>query len=223
MGDLKINETFTDTVRITGSTGVPQTGLTPTCILVKIADNTRTNCPVTELGSGWYKADITPNAAGTWATEWSVVGGFIIAYPFKIFKVGGGQLDDIATALTYQQQPIVAGSIPGPVQNQWYTILDTVTNARINRAAFYVATTGETFEARVTIDGQVRSSSATALTPNSIYGIWPQANPNNNYLVQIITITGGWSWEGRSIKIEIRKTTAAGNGTIFYATDYAKR
>jgi hypothetical protein len=97
MGDLKTSETFQDAVFIyTTATGVGKAGLAPTCTFVKIADNTRTAGTVQEVGSGWYRVtDFTNDAAGTWATEWAVVGAYTIAYPFKIFKVGGGVTADI--------------------------------------------------------------------------------------------------------------------------------
>jgi hypothetical protein len=99
MGDLKTSETFQDSVYIyVTASGVAAIGQTPTCTFVKIADNTRTAGTVQEVGSGWYRVtDFTNDAAGTWATEWKIAGSYTIAYPFKIFKVGGG---DTATILT---------------------------------------------------------------------------------------------------------------------------
>jgi len=100
MGDLKTSEAFVDAVFITAvNSKVGATGLTPTCYSVKASDNTRTLLTVAELGSGWYTASFTPDAAGTFMTEWLVSGNYVIQYPFKEFKVGGGRTEDINTAL----------------------------------------------------------------------------------------------------------------------------
>ena len=100
MGDIKVSEAFIDVVYITNVSGTAQTGLSPTCTSVKVEDNTRTSETVSELGSGWYQATVTPDAAGTWLTEWAVSGTYTIQYPFKMFKVGGGRTEDINTAVT---------------------------------------------------------------------------------------------------------------------------
>lgn len=99
MGDLKVSETFQDAVYITViATGAAASGLAPTCTFVKIADGTRTAGTVQEVGDGWYRVtDFTPNTAGTWTTEWAVLGAYTIHYPYKEFKVGGGRTEDIHT------------------------------------------------------------------------------------------------------------------------------
>ena len=97
MGDLKTAETFVDCIFIVdSSTGLKKTGLSPTCTFIKAADGTRTTGTVAELGDGWYKCtDFVSDAAGTWLTEWAVSGSYSIHYPFKEFKVGGGQTADV--------------------------------------------------------------------------------------------------------------------------------
>ena len=99
MGDLKNGETFVDCVFITLSTSnVGQIGLAPTCTFVKASDGTRTAGTIVEIGLGWYKCtDFVSDADGTWLTEWAVVGNYIIHYPFKEFKVGGGVIADVYT------------------------------------------------------------------------------------------------------------------------------
>lgn len=89
-------ENFVDRVFITvTATGAAATGLSPTCTFIDEAGN-RTAGTVAEMTNGWYKiTDFTPDADGTWCTEWAVSGAHTIHYPFKEFKVGGGQEADI--------------------------------------------------------------------------------------------------------------------------------
>ena len=89
-------ENFVDRVFITTTaTGAGAAGLAPTCTFIDEAGN-RTGGTVVEMASGWYKiTDFTPDADGTWCTEWAVAGAYTIHYPAKEFKVGGGQEADI--------------------------------------------------------------------------------------------------------------------------------
>ena len=97
---LKASEGFLDTVAITDTaTGLLKTGLTPTCTLYKISDGTSTSLTVAEIGAtGLYKAtNLTFGLATEYITVWAVAGAYTIHYPFKLFKVGGGQEADIYT------------------------------------------------------------------------------------------------------------------------------
>ena len=89
-------ENFVDRVYITTTaTGAAKTGLSPSCTFIDESGN-RTAGTVAEMSNGWYKiTDFTPDADGTWCTEWAVAGAYTIHYPFKEFKVGGGQEADI--------------------------------------------------------------------------------------------------------------------------------
>jgi len=125
-----------------------------------------------------------------------------------------------------EYQPDAVLNQAAPVQDTWYTILDTTRNVRIVYGRFMVATTNETLEVRITVDGQVLVSSALAATADTSYYLnhtvdfW---NPNdtgftlaatNNLLAFVL--------EGRSIKIDMRKTTAAGAGNLVARVRYAK-
>lgn len=105
-----------------------------------------------------------------------------------------------------------------PVQDQWYTMLDTVYNVRIVTTNIQIATTGETLEVRFTVDGIV------------LWGTLA-ATANSDYLVAVGysgETTGGllepsqaapWQRtsfiiECRSFKAELRKTTANGVGNL---------
>ena len=99
---LKIGEAFKDRCFITVvATGLPATALVFTCTVIDESGN-RAALVVTEESDGWYTAPFTPDAAGTWATEWSKAANpqlYTFHYPYKEFKVGGGQEDDIYTRL----------------------------------------------------------------------------------------------------------------------------
>jgi hypothetical protein len=97
---IKASEGFLDLIAITETaTGLLKTGLSPTCTLYKISDGTTTSLTVAELGTtGLYKVtNLTFGTATEYVTVWAVAGAYTIHYPFKLFKVGGGQEADIYT------------------------------------------------------------------------------------------------------------------------------
>ena len=97
---IKASEGFLDLIAITDSaTGLLKTGLSPTCTLYKISDGTTTSLTVAEIGTtGLYKVtNLTFGTATEYVTVWAVAGAYTIHYPFKLFKVGGGQEADIYT------------------------------------------------------------------------------------------------------------------------------
>jgi len=98
---LKIAEAFKDRCFLTVlATGAPATLLADvTCVEIDQLGN-RAPLVVAEESDGWYTTSFTPDAAGTWATEWSktlVPENYVFHYPYKEFKVGGGQEGDIET------------------------------------------------------------------------------------------------------------------------------
>jgi len=98
---LKIGEAFKDRCYLTVlATGAPATLLADvTCVEIDQLGN-RAPLVVAEESDGWYTTSFTPDAAGTWATEWSktlVPENYVFHYPYKEFMVGGGQEADIIT------------------------------------------------------------------------------------------------------------------------------
>jgi hypothetical protein len=232
LGDLKISENFVDRVYIeTISSRNAATGLTPTCTIIDEV-GTRSAGTVAEMGNGWYKVtDFTPDAAGCWCTEWKLGTPLIytIYHAFKEFKVGGGQLDDINTALTFQHQPISVFSQAAPVQNTWYTVLDTTLNVKIYSIRYGVATTQETLGLELTIDGVVWTDEF--VTPADTAKYLALNNYYQGYLTNAVDLSapigmpvyGSFPLECRSFKMRIRKTTLAGNGAFVGRIVYAKR
>jgi len=102
---LKIGEVFRDYCCLTvTATGVRAVGLLD--VTCQVIDETGTAfgaaIVATECAwaNGWYYADITPDAAGTWATDWSktaLPANYTFHYPYKEFHVGAGQEADIYT------------------------------------------------------------------------------------------------------------------------------
>jgi hypothetical protein len=96
--DLMIGDTFKDKVYIIETaTGNPWAAQAPTCTLIDEAGNRSVNA-VVEESNGWYTSTFSPDASGTWSTEWALAGSTIYFAP-KIFRVGQTAVHDIDTAL----------------------------------------------------------------------------------------------------------------------------
>lgn len=108
-----------------------------------------------------------------------------------------------------------------PVQNTYYTILDTSKNVKVYIIACSVADTGETLQVTITIDGQTYTGSQAAVA-GTLYscfigrdGAIGFASGNQNVALYA-------PLTARSLKVQIKKTTAAGAGTITGRVIYAK-
>lgn len=111
-----------------------------------------------------------------------------------------------------------------PVQNEWYTILET-TNARLVNLALAVLTTAETIEFRATVDGVVSTLSQTANVGVSYYIHNVQtAQAANHFGLSNVNygVYRPFHSEARSYKFEMRKTTNNGNGTFVASAVYAR-
>lgn len=137
-----------------------------------------------------------------------------------------GILNLLAT-LTFQHQADALLSQAAPVQNTWYTVLDTVLNCRLIQFVYAVADTSETIQTRITIDGNVLLAGGAA-TAATVYTVCPSVSTTTGQELNILATSATiqcrpFLLEGRSIKIEVRKTTAAGTGTLTAKAVYAKR
>jgi hypothetical protein len=129
-------------------------------------------------------------------------------------------------AFTFEQQPDATISQENPTKDQWYTVLNTKKNCRILGITVLVWTTNETLEVRVTIDGQVLLGSVEAThttyyyVHHKLYAAAASALAIDGNVFQ----PGHYATlEGREVKVEVRKTTEAGNGTLDARVVYAKR
>ena len=126
-------------------------------------------------------------------------------------------------SLTYEHQPDATLSQANPVQNQFYTVLDSKKRCRVYVVTVLVWTTGETLEVRITVDGQVLTGTVNA-SATTYYYVHHQLYGSALIVDGNILLLGHYSFlEGREVKVEVRKTTAAGTGTLEARVVYAKR
>lgn len=124
-------------------------------------------------------------------------------------------------------QPSAILNQANPVQNTWYTILDTTGDLEIFLVAIAIITTGETLECRLTIDGVIPNiisglaAVAGTTYPVAIYhdhtGMWLDATVSNSLILR-----NGQTLRCRAFKAEVRKTTNAGAGNLRGAVSYSK-
>jgi len=123
-----------------------------------------------------------------------------------------------------KHQTDAALSQAAPVQNTWYTILDTTPNCRVYCIVVAVATTGEDLECRLIIDGVTYLWTAAAAAATNYWlskrghtGSLSGEAGNPKQVLNDFTFV-----EGRSVKVEVRKTSIAGAGTITGRVTYGK-
>lgn len=124
-----------------------------------------------------------------------------------------------------QQQAWSQLNQAGAVQNTWYTILDTTNNCRVIGITVRIDTTGETLEVQITADGETINGSVAA-NANTNYCVYLNNAANSAEELNLKNDSDpqykAFLLEARSVKIEVRKTTAngAGNlrGTCLHAT-----
>jgi len=139
-------------------------------------------------------------------------------------KILSDVLDLIRTELTFQQQADAALTQASPEQNKWYTVLDTTANVRLYSVNLAVEDTAETLAVRITIDGRTLTGTqaATAGTWYYAYSLVSSAEALS-YTSSIVMAMYYAPLEGRSVKVEVRKTTANGTGNLLCRVKYAKR
>lgn len=107
-----------------------------------------------------------------------------------------------------------------PVQNTWYTILDTTLNARLLTIAVNVEDTNEDLQVQVIVDGEtIEANSPATCVHSTRYFCTMTVNPIT--LVDYIELTPtvlhyfrSFILEGKSTKVQVRKTTANGTGNL---------
>lgn len=112
-----------------------------------------------------------------------------------------------------------------PVQNTWYEMLDEV-DIRLIHLTVSVADTGETLEVKITVDGNELTGSVAAGIGNVYHVLLDSETVDGLTLVENTLFTDPqeltFILEGHSVKIEVRKTTANGAGTITGVVKYAE-
>jgi hypothetical protein len=124
--------------------------------------------------------------------------------------------------LTFEQQPDALLSKEAPAQNTWYTVLDG-RDCRVYAVSVLVWTANETLQVRITIDGQELLGTVEA-THTTYYYAHHQLYASALAVDGNVFLLGKYTpLEGRSVKVEVRKTTATGSGTLEARVVYAKR
>lgn len=107
-----------------------------------------------------------------------------------------------------------------PVQNTWYTVLDTTINVRLINLAINIQTTDEDLEVRLTYDNvtpEVCAYPAGAGAGTNLF-IHPSVSANSATIQHAITTSFQYGrpyiGEYRSLKVEVRKTSANGAGNL---------
>jgi hypothetical protein len=130
---------------------------------------------------------------------------------------------------TWQMQATATLSQASPVQNTYYNILAATARVRLLYAVASVATTGETLQVKITIDGQAYTVSVAATAGSTYYvyfsGLTAAGVPTFTMSTTATPLggSGGNYLEGRSIQVQVEKTTANGTGTITGAAWYQTR
>jgi len=124
----------------------------------------------------------------------------------------------------FTHMPAATLNQAAPVQNTWYTVLDTTKDGYIHSIGFSVATTDEDLEVKLTVDGQTYTATQTAVAGTK-YNIFMICTATSIYCGALTTdspIGLYTELSFRSVKVEIRKTTANGTGNLQCAIFYAK-
>ena len=118
---------------------------------------------------------------------------------------------------SYEYQAEAALVQAAPVQDTWYTILDTVVKAKLYLIVIRVLTTGEDIGCRITIDGVVYGNSASNIitaAASAVKYCYISTAGWMNYATTSINLTAYTALEGKRIKVEMVKRTANGAGDL---------
>lgn len=124
--------------------------------------------------------------------------------------------DRIATVPPVFEAPTTGATPVVAVVNTWYTVLDQL-NTRVIVIGYRITVANETIELETTVDG-VTEVMAFAALANTNYMIINEASPL--IATQLSTTTRAvdrgivFLFEGRDVRIRIRKTTNLGGGTL---------
>jgi hypothetical protein len=135
-----------------------------------------------------------------------------------------GSLDKATKRMTFEHQPDGHLAQANPAVDQWYTVLDAQNKeAKVYSLTVLVWTTNETLEVKVTIDGNVLTGSIEA-THTTYYYVHHALYAEGLVIDGNVFLLGKYApLEGRNVKIEVRKTTEAGSGTLEGRAVWAKR
>jgi hypothetical protein len=107
------------------------------------------------------------------------------------------------------------------VQNTWYTVLNT-TNARLYSLEMITVGFAETLQMRLTVDGQAMTATVNANDSTVYYVAKDQTTDGLLALATPINPNTYCPLDGKAVKVEVRKTTATGAGTLYSRVVYGR-
>ena len=133
----------------------------------------------------------------------------------------GRLINAIKSASTYEMQAPLDWTQAAAVQDQWYTVLDTVYNAKLY-AVSMDADANETMGLKITIDGHAIEGevAVVAATHQHAYIVKEPETTVLEFAVHADLPAISHMAEGRTLKIEARQTTDAGGETIHVGVLY---
>jgi hypothetical protein len=117
-----------------------------------------------------------------------------------------------------------------PVQNTWYDVIASATSRYVLHSfGIRIATTGETLEARIIIDGVTLTAAGVACTAGTEYYVTLSYATGATSGAPTLTIGStaapilpGANMYGKAVQVSVRKTTASGTGTLYGRVNQAK-
>ena len=130
----------------------------------------------------------------------------------------------IALNAPYAMQDDAVLAQAAPAQNTWYTVLDTQVNVRIYSIVPIVWTANETLEVRITTKNRTISGSLDATHTTYYWAFMKMYAEGLDFETGAKHLAGyDAPLEDPSVKIEIRKTTAAGAGNLECRVQWAQK
>ena len=129
---------------------------------------------------------------------------------------------NLATLVNFEHKLASLNQI-APVQNTWYTLLDTVHNVKLFGVGILIADTGETLGVKLTVDGETITGSGAATADTDYKVLINTTATGNTITLSSSALVNANQLECRSLKIEVRKTTAAGTGNLKASVAYGQR
>ncbi len=123
----------------------------------------------------------------------------------------------------FEQQAPATLNKAVPVQNTWNQLLPATESCRVYALGINIEDANETLQVRITIDGIISTFIDITATHSTPYFIRREMNAitrTAGYAEQTTPVMTAFLCEGKSVSIEIRKTTAAGAGNLTAICEY---
>jgi hypothetical protein len=107
-----------------------------------------------------------------------------------------------------------------PVQNTYYAILDTTTDCRVYTIGVNIEDANESLSLQLTVDGETIAPDNFAATHSTdyrgslVFSAITRVDQMELDAMTNVQLRPSFVVEGKSVKVELRKTTAAGAGNL---------